>query len=276
MIEHLTGLLLRSHSIDIAKFDDVFLTASLQKRAEETRCASLADYAALLEHSRTEAECLYSSLQIGYSDFFRHPLTFAVIERIILPTLLVKAKNGGRKELRIWSAACAAGQEPYSLAILLEELKAFGGENFSYRIFATDQDPVRVAEAETGQYPESALANLTVKRVGQWFTKEGDTYIVRPEVRSRIEYSVFDLFHEHLTSPPGSIYGDFDLVVCANMLFYYGQTHRKIILDKIGGSLAPGGYVITGEAERDIVLNHRYREIFPQSAIFQKDTRHEF
>jgi chemotaxis methyl-accepting protein methylase len=80
---------------------------------------------------------------------------------------------------------------------------------------------------------------------------------------------VFDLFSEQLSCPPASIFGDFDLMVCANLLFYYKNEDRKIILKKAGKCLAKGGFIITGETERDILIRHNYHEVFPQSAIFQ-------
>ena len=83
-----------------------------------------------------------------------------------------------------------------------------------------------------------------------------------------IDFSVFDLFSEQLSSPPASIFGDFNLVICANLLFYYKHEFRKIILEKVGSCLAKGGYLVTGETERDILLRYNYHEIFPQSAIF--------
>jgi len=81
---------------------------------------------------------------------------------------------------------------------------------------------------------------------------------------------VFDLFDEQLLCPPGCIFGDFDLVLCSNLLFYYKDEYRKSILERIGKCMKSGGYLVTGEVERDILLCHNFREVFPQSAIFQK------
>ena len=80
---------------------------------------------------------------------------------------------------------------------------------------------------------------------------------------------MYDLFDMNSGAPPSSIFGDFDLVVCANLLFYYKPAYRTIILEKTAKCLAPGGYLIAGEAERDILTRNNYREVFPQSAIFQ-------
>ena len=266
---HITNLLRRSHNIDVSRFDVSFLTRIFNKRITETHCNSVKEYCSLLEQNKNEAQDFLHSLNISYSEFFRNLLTFSVLERIILPALILKKKDTRRKEIRIWSAACAAGQESYSLAMLLEELINSDSEKINYRIFATDQCESLVNDAWKGQYSADSLNNLNLKRVKQWFTKHGDTYTVKQELKKNIDFSVFDLFSEQLSCPPASIFGDFDLMVCANLLFYYKNEDQKIILEKADKCLAKGGFIITGETERGILIRHNYHEVFPQSAIFQ-------
>jgi chemotaxis protein methyltransferase CheR len=267
--KHIADFLMRSYGIDVSKYEDSFLNKSLQKRMAETYYSSAEEYFAFLEQSTRERTTFIDSLHISYSEFFRNPLTFAVLERIILPSIVLKNKNAKRKEIRIWSSACAGGQEAYSLAILLEELRNGETSKFTYRIFATDQCESQVNEAMKGHYDAAALKNMSLKRAGEWFTRQGDIYSIKPELKENIDFSVFDLFNEELSSPPASIIGDFDLVFCANLLFYYKNKYRRIILDKSVNSLTNGGYLISGETERDIVMKCNFPEVFPQSAIFQ-------
>jgi chemotaxis protein methyltransferase CheR len=174
------------------------------------------------------------------------------------------------KEIRIWSAACAAGQEAYSFAMLMDEIKNGGSEKFIYRIFATDHDESQVNKAIKGHYSETDLNNVSLTRVKQWFTKHGETYSIKDELKVNINFTVFDLFSEELRSPVESIFGDFDVVICSNLLFYYNNKYCQVILEKTGRSMARGGYLITGETERRILLQNNYHEVFPQSGIFQK------
>ena len=266
---HITNLLRHSHNIDVSRFDVSFLTRTFNKRITETHCNSVKEYCSLLEQNKNEAQDFLHSLSISYSEFFRNSLTFSVLERIILPALILKKKDARRKEIRIWSAACAACQESYSMAMLLEELINSDSEKINYRIFATDQCESLVNNAWEGQYSADSLNNLNLKRVKQWFTKHGDNYTVKQELKKNIDFSVFDLFSTQLSCPPASIFGDFDLMVCANLLFYYKNEDQKIILEKADKCLAKGGFIITGETERDILIRHNYHEVFPQSAIFQ-------
>jgi len=261
-----TGL----NSTDISRYDEQFLRTTLQKRFQEIQCANTDDYLEVIKHNTEEVSFFLKSLQIGYSEFFRNSLTFAVLEKIILPSLIQKKKVSKRKEIRIWSAACSDGQESYSLAMVMEELKNGDAEKFSYRIFATDQNEALVNEARKGNYSEKALNNLSLKRVNQWFTKRGDSYTVKQELKNNIDFSVFDLFSGQFSCPPASIFGDFDIVVCANLLFYYKDEFRQAILEKTGNCMANGGYLVSGETERQILTDHNYAEAFPQSAIFRK------
>ena len=264
-------LLLKEQDIDISKYDNTFLTNSIQKRISDKQCTTPEEYYTVIEQSNKERKRFVDSLQISYSEFFRNPLTFAVLERIILPSLLLNRKDDKKKEIRIWSAASASGQEAYSMAILMEEIKNGNYANCKFRIFATDQSEEQLIAARNGQYKASALNNMSMQRVQQWFTKQGKIYTIKPELKENIDFSVFDLLSKQFSSPPVSIFGDFGIVLCANLLFYYKPEFQKQIIKKITHSLAEGGYLITGEAEREIVMNHNYHEVYPQSAIFQKN-----
>ena len=264
----ITEFLIESQDVDVSKYDEKFLEKSVLRRMNETYCTTEEAYFRYLKQSFVEGEQFVRSLQISYTEFFRNSLTFSVLEKIVFPALLLKKLNNKNKEIRIWSTACASGQETYSLAMLLKELTKGVEDKINFRIFATDQSESQINEAKKGQYPESALSYLSLKRIKEWFSKEGDVYSVKPEIKENIDFSVFDLFDENYSSPPNSIFGDFDIVICANLLFYYKPKFRAQIIKKTGGCLSNDGYLITGETERDILVKSGFSEIIPQSAIF--------
>jgi len=263
-------LILEKQEIDISRYDEAFLNKAIHRRIEETLSHSSEEYYSLLENNQKERINFLDSLHISYSEFFRNSLTFAVLENIILPSLLRKKNNSKSKDVRVWSAACAAGQEAYSVAMLFEERVQDTSKKISYRIFATDKCESQLSNAAKGQYDVAALNNLSLKRLNHWFIKQGNVYAVKQEVKKNIDFSVFNLFDEQLSSPAASIFGDFDIVFCSNLLFYYKPEFRKLILAKAGNSLKEGGYLIAGEAERDILFDYNYKEVFPHSTIFQK------
>ena len=254
------------HGLDISMYDETFLGKSIEKQIQETQCNSIEDYWNYLEKNYGETRTLCESLHIHFSEFFRDPLTFALLERVIIPELIQKKIANQQKEIRIWSAGCAAGQEAYSIAVLMEEI--ITNPVLNYRIFATDLDENVLNVARLGHYPVEALKNVSLKRSQTWFTRQGESYIVKASLQKHIDFSNFDLLEEKRSCPPASIFGEFDLVFCCNLLIYYQPDYRNIILDKFIDSLTLGGYLVTGASERVVAIAHSYREIYPQASIF--------
>jgi len=254
----------------IMLYDNIFVEKTIVKQIQINKIANPDDYFQLLKKSQAEQYSLIEALKIGYTDFFRNPLTFAILEQLVIPALANKSILNHKKEIRIWSAACATGQEVYSLAILLEELKEQTTLDFSYRIFATDISAGMLERAEAGLYKESDTGNLTVKRLRRWFKKDReDQFLVSPGLKKHIEFSQFDLLSKQHSCPPTSIFGDFDLVFCANLLFYYKNEVRNRILGKLMGCLNAAGYLVCGEAEREILKKFGMKELIPPAPIFK-------
>ena len=263
----IADILFQHHQIDILKYEAAFLTKSIEKRMQETVCSSHEAYCDLLQFDVAEPKLFMDSMQISYSEFFRNPLTFSVLEKIILPTIICKNKNVKKREIRIWSAACASGQESYSISMLLNE---YSQEKPDFRIFATDQSESQIKIAENGVFSESTVSNLSLKRVNDWFSKHGHHYTAKPELKENIEFSTFDLLDKQHICPPTSIFGEFDIIFCANVLFYYKPVFQKKIIEKLKKCLSENGFLITDETEREILLQHGFQEVYPQSGIFKK------
>lgn len=261
------------NNMDVSGFDADFLEKSTRKRVAATHCESADEYLALLGQDNSEGSLLLESLHVSYSEFFRNPLTFAVLERIIFPAIFAQNQHLNRKEIRIWSAACAGGQEAYSVAILLEEMNKGRKEPMNYRIFATDKLSDQVDEARRGVFSQQALAKMTLMWAEQWFDKRGDVYVVKPDLKRRIDFSVFDLLDKESSCPSASIFGGFDIVFCSNVLFYYKPEVRSVMLEKVTSCLSKDGYIVVSEVERDLLNKSRFREVYPQSGIFRNIER---
>ncbi len=256
--------------INISEYDDSFLEKSIRNRQVLNGNLSLGDYYNFLKVNRSEAAHFTDSLRNTYSEFFRNPITFAFLEQLVLPMIWSNKKKEQGNEIRIWSAACASGQEAYSLAILFDEMKDHLSEKFDFRIFATDNNPDELANAQEGKYSLSSVNKVGFKRIQTYFRQTGDTFAISPSLKMHLDFSWFDLISDQRSCPTPSIYGNFDLVMCSNLLFYYKPEFRQRIIEKIGNTLAPGGFLITGETERDILLKNNYLEVFENSAIFKK------
>lgn len=256
-----------THGKEISMYDESFLIKSLEKRRMDTGAVTTAAYLEYLEGSCMEADAFSNSLNITYSDFFRNPLTFALLEQWVLPALIT-SKSG--TEIRVWSAGCSSGQEAYSMAMLLSNLIPVNGQPIRYRIFATDISQSALAVARSGIYFEDAVHNLRMKELESYFVHTGEVYTVVPRLKECIEFSTYDLLDRHSAYPPECIYGDFDIVFCSNLLFYYKPEIQQFILRKVQQAMAPDGYLVTGEAERAFVeQTGRLRMVAPPAAVFQ-------
>jgi chemotaxis methyl-accepting protein methylase len=274
--EPLDGFLRSLHAaqgLDLSAYDAGYLHKALDRGALASGCKTVAAYAGHLVEHRTEAEAFARSLRISHSGFFRHPQTFALLEGMILPGLLAAKRQAGRNSLRLWSAACAAGQEVWSLAILLDDLTRAGNPPQAYRIFGSDLSEAELALACAGVYSAEAVGNVRLHQLSECFVRHGEGFEIAPRLRTQVDFSVFDLLDASASSPSASIYGDFDLVLCCNLLFYYRPAAQQRILDKLCRALASGGYLVTGEAERDSVAKQAgLRPVQAHSAVFQAQT----
>ena len=268
------ALMREAHGLDIACYAAPFLAASIERRRDSAAGESTAAYCQRLAWDRPEAQALSGCLDIHHSEFFRDPLAFALLEQHVLPNLVLRMEAAGRTELRVWSAGCAGGHEAYSLAILLSELSIRRDRPLRFRLFATDRSAAEIALARSGVYSEANLANVRFRQLQRWFQRSGDAFVVRPELRDHTDFSVYDLLGEHSNCPPASIFGSFDLILCCNVLFYYHVESSQRILEKLRRSLAPGGYLVTGDAERDMPLSAGLRATALHAPIFQERRRY--
>jgi chemotaxis protein methyltransferase CheR len=239
-------------SIDL--YESTFLLNVINAHMNKLAQCTPTEYYTILKNTPVEANKLFKSLNITYSVFFRDVVSFSVLEYILLPRLIKD-----RKKLRIWVAGCSSGQEAYSVALLLRELSDAPKR---FRIFATDYSEDELRAAEKGMYYADALQNMQLKYLDKYFENEGSFYFIQPSVKEMVEFSNFDILDERLNCPPSSIYGSFDMVFCSNILFYYNSNVRKVIIQKMYNALAVGGYFVTSDSEKDMIMNYKGLEYY--------------
>lgn len=256
---------------DLSIFDEAFLGKTLEKRWTSLGLNNAVEYLAILKKNGGEADALYRLLYVSFSQFFRDPITFAMLEQRILPDIIARKRDGG--EIRVWSAGCAQGQEAYSLAILLAELTEVQEKNIRYRIFATDISPEVLAVGRSGIYVESAIQEVRKKHLDKYFFKQGNKYCIVPELGQYVSFHTYDLLDSSTTGLPESIYGDYDLVICCNVLLYYKADVQKFIMSKLQKSTAPDGYFVTGEAETALVAHATKLQLTPIPTAILKNSK---
>ena len=188
-------------------------------------------YLALIENRDAELEELIEAVRVGESRLFRHRSQIAVLAEVIAPQL------EGRRTIRVWSAGCAAGEEPYTLAIVLA--KALPGAAIS--ILATDVSAVALALAAGATYPRAALEDVP-EDWREGFLVEDDHIRVRPDLARLVRFERANLLEEAAAR-------DCDLVWCRNVLIYFTQAARKAAIERLVTATRPGGFVFVGYSE---------------------------
>jgi len=150
----------------------------------------------------------------------------------------------GKDKLKIWSAACSNGAEPYSLAIILDELTP----GVNHVIDATDIDRKILQLAQQGYYKKDLLKNIPSKRVNKYFTQEGEGYYIKPEIKKMVRFKQHDLIKEKFSK-------GYDLIVCRNVTIYFTRETQNVLYQKFWEALNEGGVLFTGVTE--CILNHR-------------------
>ncbi|MDX2276077.1 MAG: protein-glutamate O-methyltransferase CheR [Hyphomonadaceae bacterium] len=170
--------------------------------------------------------------------FFRDREIFKRVREEILPAL-ARAKAGG--VIRIWSAGCGPGQEAYSLAMILDELRSEGG--FAADLLATDMSERLLEKARTGLFTQFEIQRgLPIRKLIAYFEKAGDLWCISDRLRASVKFQT----HNLLSAPPA---GEFDLIFCRHVLTQFEPTARSAVLDRLASALAPGGMLILGAGE---------------------------
>jgi len=270
-LEKVALILEKQCATDLRVYEPSFLAKSLENRRVLSGSPDKAAYIDRLSVDDKEAWTLRSSLTIGFSEFFRGAQTFALLAETILPRLIDATKRSGRHSLRVWSAGCAAGQEAWSIAMLLDQLSEERNTQIPFQIIATDISSELLSAARHGVYDAETVLNTPLRFIRKYFTTCNDTFTIGPALRNRVDFSFYDLLDDSTPTPAAGIYGDFDLLLCSNVLFYYRQDVRKRVIKKLCSALQPDGYLVTGDAERDMLKEGaNFALVTPTSTIFRK------
>jgi chemotaxis protein methyltransferase CheR len=240
---------LESRGLDFSGYHPAMLERRVKQRLFFAGCDDVTGYYAFLLNNPGEIDNLLDAITINVSRFFRDSLTFELIADQILPTLARKKMNRNETSLRIWSAGCARGEEPYSMAILIRELRNKEGWPEHVHFFATDIDPKALAAADKAQYPPESLKNVKLRLLNKYFSRHGNLFALNPEIREMVTFSRYDLLDKARGVPPESVFGDFDLVLCRNVLIYFNLHYQVRIFERLYRALSPNGFLMLGMAE---------------------------
>jgi chemotaxis protein methyltransferase CheR len=234
LIEHRSAILLDSSR-------ERFFSTRLREYLEEKGLASGTDLLAHVRGSSLEYEALLERLLTQETSFFRYPAVFEALEKRILPEVQERKFWENPRTLRIWSAGCSTGEEPYSVAITVAEALKFA-EAWEIEILATDISRRALRHAERGVYSKRSLQNVSLGQIEAHFTNSKSGFQVKPRIRRMISFAQMNLVE--------SVYvGKIDCIFCMNVLMYFSEERRLGILRRFYDALEPGGYFLLGHSE---------------------------
>ena len=199
-----------------------------------------AKYVELLKTNHEKFDEFVNYLTINVSEFYRNPDQWEYMDKTIIPQLI---RDFG-PNLKIWSAACSTGDEPYSLVMALSRHLPLN----QIKIYATDLDKQVIAKAKAGLYAEKSIAGVPEDLKKKFFTKIGPSYQISDEVKARVDFHEHNLLKD--TYPT-----DYHLIVCRNVLIYFTEEAKDEVFRKFQKSLIRGGYLFIGSTEQ--IINHK-------------------
>ncbi|MFH1737302.1 MAG: CheR family methyltransferase [Actinomycetota bacterium] len=256
--------------LDDYKTDALRITLNALMRQRDIE--SYAEYYRVLEdkeEGEEETKRLLDLVTVSETCFFRNPAQFDALRKVVLPDLVRKKEAAGDRSLRIWSAGCSTGEEPYSIAIVLLEALP-NPDKWRIDIMATDVSRQVLASAQKGEYTNRSLRETPQHYLRRYFTKgANDAYHIDQRVKNMVGFNYHNLVIE---SYPMLILGGWDIIFCRNVTIYFQlESTRKVITD-FYKALHDGGYLFIGHAESLYKINDDFIPMHVGSAyVYKKD-----
>jgi chemotaxis protein methyltransferase CheR len=263
------ALVQKETGIQLPEVKRSLLVGRLARRVRELRLRTFGEYyrRVTVDGDAAERMNLFDRIATNETRFFREPRHFEYLERQILPGWLAQAE-ARRRRVRVWSAACSTGEEPYSLAMTL--LAALKG--WQIDIFASDLSTHALRRAESAMWPIAKADEIPERHLKAFMLKGTGAYAAfmkaGPELRELVRFRRVNL-HDDGAGPEGP----FDLVFCRNVLIYFSPEGRARVVEKLLSSLAPDGYLFVGHAETLSGITGRLRAVEPTIYAFPSSSR---
>jgi len=252
-------------------FDDSrerFFSTRVKEHLSAKNLARGIDLLRAMRKSNVEYEALLERLLTQETSFFRYPGVHEAFEKRILPELHAKKFWKNPRTLRIWSAGCSSGEEPYSIAISISDSLNFA-DAWNVEILATDIGRQALKHAENGVYSGRSLASVTPTQLATHFTPASGGHQVRPRLRRLVSFAPVNL--------ASAVYvGRMDVIFCMNVLIYFSEGRRRALVQRFYDTLEPGGYLFLGHSESISKMPVKFQAIVLNDCIlYRKPTAEE-
>jgi chemotaxis protein methyltransferase CheR len=260
----LAALVYQECGIHLPSSKKVMLESRLSKRLRALNMNSFKEYIQLLtgrEGVVSELVHMIDVVTTNKTDFFREPHHFAFLQQHVLPELV-----GRINYFKVWSAACSSGEEPYTLAMVLEDFARLH-QNFSYDIFASDISTAMLQKATLAIYPMESVALIPMELKKRYLLRSKDmerpTARISPQLRKKVRFNRVNFMAKVIP-----VKEDFDMIFCRNVLIYFDRNTQADVVQKLVSKLKPGGYLFIGHSESLYLQNLPLVQVKP--TIYRK------
>ncbi|WP_319531856.1 CheR family methyltransferase [uncultured Cohaesibacter sp.] len=255
------SMLQKTFGTDFRYYKNTTVHRRILRRALLQRFANLEDYCERLKHDREELDTLYCDLLIGVTSFFRDKEAFEVLKSKALPQLATIMS--AERQLRIWTPGCATGEEPYSLAILINEFAKRNGLTLNLKIFATDIHFKSLEIAANGIYDEEVIQSIPEALRDEYLNRVDGRYQVKQSLRRLVVFSS----HNLLKDPP---FTRIDMISCRNLMIYFAEPAQQKVLSLFHFSLRKDGVLFLGSSETVGALEPEFAVLDKRWRVFSK------
>jgi two-component system CheB/CheR fusion protein len=249
---------------DFSLYKRSTVSRRILRRMQVTRRDTLEEYYNYLRENAEESPQLVSDLLISVTSFFRDPKSFEALSRTVISPMMANAER--REVVRIWVAGCATGEEAYSIAMLLLEESSLHDTRPEIQVFGSDMDARALIIAREGRYPVGIEADLSEERLRRFFTRDGEYYRVKRELRDVVLFAN----HSVLKDPP---FSRLDLITCRNLLIYLDRDLQQQVLSTLHYGLNSDGYLFLGSSESAEHPDGLFRAVDRDARIYQSTGR---
>jgi chemotaxis protein methyltransferase CheR len=239
-----------------------FLESRLRRRMEELGIKNVYEYYRILvapQGRSQELPTLLDSLMICETSFFRNQPQFDLLREVVLPEIVARKDSAGTRLMRVWSAGCSTGQEPYSAVMtLLESLPDL--TSWTIRVFASDLSFTALERAQRGFYGTEQMKGINARCLSKYFRHQDAHYVINEPVRRRVIFDYHNLKHDN------GLRG-LDIVFCRNVMIYFDTQEQRRLVHRFANCLVPGGYLFLGHAESLQGLSTRFAMVHRNKGI---------
>jgi chemotaxis protein methyltransferase CheR len=245
-----------------------FFSARVKEHMHEKGFGRGTDLLRSIRKANVEYQAFLERLLTQETSFFRYPEVYEAFEKRVLPEMHVKKFWKDPRTLRIWSAGCSTGEEPYSIAITIAEAVAFS-DAWNVEILATDIGRQALERAERGTYSGRSIAKVSEKLLATHFAPTKSGQQIRPRIRRMVNFVQMNL--------SSAVYvGRMDLIFCMNVLIYFSEQRRRELVQRFYDTLEPGGYLFLGHSESLSKMPGKFQAIVLNDCIlYRKPTAEE-